>query len=182
VSARAVPVAVVFGGMLLTGCGAAAGADAERTAHGSITLAQARSLNDYPLVYAGERVAGYPLAAVLHRDDTARYVSFVYGDCEPAELEGGCAPPVEIQVWPAAARRPGFYVPYPAGLGSPAPDPTTIRGLPAAFVGDGQLELYAEQATVVVFSGSRDRVLAVAAALRCLHDTTLPPRAGTLEC
>ena len=42
-------------------------------------------------------------------------VSFIYGDCTPGD-EGGCAPPLEIQTWPACDR---WYAQYnfsdPAG-------------------------------------------------------------------
>jgi len=35
-----------------------------------------------------------------------RYSTFVYGDCELPEGEGGCSPPVQIQNWSACARNP----------------------------------------------------------------------------
>jgi hypothetical protein len=38
-------------------------------------------------------------------EDT-RYATYVYGDCELPEGEGGCAPPVEIQNWSACTRNP----------------------------------------------------------------------------
>jgi hypothetical protein len=175
---RAVPAAaglraVVLLAAALAGCGSREAA----APRGSITLEEARRLDEFPLFYAGERVAGFPLVAIVRRDDTARYVSFVYGRCEPAPLEGGCAPPVEIQVWPNDARNAGSY--GASALGSPAPERTTVRGLPAAHVGDGQLEIYASDSTVVVFSASRERGLAVAAALRCLRGGTA---AGELRC
>ncbi len=170
-------------GLALAGCGAVqedvreAGGDAGAP-RGGITLAEARAFSEFPLVYAGESVLGYPLGAILRREDTVRYVSFIYGDCEPAALEGGCAPPIEIQVWPSGARNLGSYgetAPRSA-WGSPALEPTTVRGLPAAYVGDDQLELYAGTSTVVVFSASRARGLAVAARLRCLReDARAPP-------
>jgi hypothetical protein len=38
-------------------------------------------------------------------DDT-RFATFVYGDCELPEGEGGCSPPVQIQNWSACTRNP----------------------------------------------------------------------------
>ncbi len=163
--------AVVMLVLALAGCGPREAA----APRGSITLEEARRLDEFPLFYAGERVAGFPLVAIVRREDTARYVSFVYGRCEPAPLEGGCAPPVEIQVWPNDGRNAGSYgasAPSSSGLGSPAPERTTVRGLPAAHVGDGQLEIYTSDSTVIVFSASRERGLAVAEALRCLRGGT----------
>ena len=64
---------------------------------------QALAFHEFPLYDAGDRVDGLPLVAVLRRDDTADFVSFVYGDCTAGDDEG-CAPPAEVQVWPACRR------------------------------------------------------------------------------
>ena len=132
----------------------------------------------------------FPLVAVLRRDDTANYVSFVYGDCVP-EDDAGCAPPAEIQVWPACRRSIALYrAPPPAG---PVAERTMIRGVPAAFLDDGtRLELQTGSSTVVVFADSRGRAARIARALRPLSESgppgeRLPPPApgaleGTLDC
>lgn len=126
--------------------------------------ARARALDDLVVYSAGERVDGLPLAAVLRRDGTASHVSFIYGDCT-AGGDAGCAPPAEVQVWPACRRNLGLYA-SEAPL-RPAVEPTTIRGVPAAFFDDGtRLELQAGRSTVVVFASSRVRVLRMAQALR----------------
>lgn len=144
---------------------------------GDITLAQARAFDEFPLVWAGESVAGLPLTAVLRRnDEAARYISFVYGDCTPAS-DGGCAPPVEVQVWPASARGLGSFG---SVAGAPVLEPTRVRGVAAGFVGESQLELYGSRSTVVVFSDSRERSLEVAGALRCL--AWMRPRDGPPDC
>jgi hypothetical protein len=152
--------------LVLAACGAGAGGHAVEP-RGVLTLDEARAFDEHPLVYAGEQVDGLSLEAILRRDDTARYVSFVYGECRPTSRESGCAPPAEIQVWPAASRGLDSYSsPAPA---TPVPEPTTIRGLPAAFFDDGtRLEIYTPRTTIVLFSHSRDRVVTIAAALRCL--------------
>jgi hypothetical protein len=145
---------------------------------GDLTLEQARAFEEFPLYYAGDVVEGLALTALLERDDSARYVSFVYGDCTPSS-DGGCASPAEIQVWPAGARNLGSY--DLSAPGTPVPEPTRIRGVPAAFVGDGQLELYVPGATVVVFAHDRERALAIANELRCVR-LRARPKDGPLTC
>jgi hypothetical protein len=128
----------------------------------------------FPLYSAGERVDELPLAAVLRRDDTARYVSFVYGDCA-ATSDAGCAPPAEIQVWPACRRSLALYEGAESG-GAPV-ERLTVRGVPAALFDDGtRLELEADRSTIVVFAATRERAFRIAAALRSLDDSVLPGR------
>jgi hypothetical protein len=152
-------------------------------------LVRSRAVAEFPLYSAGDQVDGLPLTAVLRRDDTADFVSFVYGDCVARDDEG-CAPPVEVQVWPACRRNLNLYA--SGRPGTPVPERTTTRGVPAAFLDDGtRLELQTSRSTVVVFADSRIRVLRVAAALRPVGEHApsgpLPPPApgavqGTLAC
>lgn len=131
----------------------------------TFSLEGARSFAEFPVYYAGDSVAGIPLVAVLRRDDTADYVSFIYGECD-AVSETGCAPPAEVQVWPACKRNPSLYT-GPRSPISPSPSPTTVRGVPAAFFDNGtRLEIQTGASTVVVFGEGADRVLEVANALR----------------
>src|ERR687891_1445650 len=120
-----VVLAVLLGATALAACGSAAQDTAPLA--GDLTLEQARAFEEFPLVYAGERVEGLPLVAIVRRDDTADYVSFVYGDCRPPSVEGGCPPPAEIQVWPAGRRNLGSYDASRGGSGPPLP---TISGPP----------------------------------------------------
>lgn len=55
------------------------------------------------LYWLGPYFAGMPLTST---PDEHRYSTFVYGDCELPEGEGGCAPPAQIQNWSACARNP----------------------------------------------------------------------------
>jgi hypothetical protein len=146
---------------------------------GRLSLEEARRFDEFPLYYAGQEVDGLPLTAVLRRDDSADYVSFVYGACTPAS-DAGCAPPAEVQVWESADRNAGSY--DLSAPGSPPLERTRIRGRPAAFVGDGALEIYADESTVVVFAGTRDRRLAIAKALRCVRSESDNTEDGLLEC
>ena len=126
------------------------------------------------LYSAGDRVDDLPLRAILQRDDTAQFVSFVYGDCE-ANGDAGCAPPPELQVWPACRRNLGMYADSPSN-GEPF-ERSLIRGVPAVSFGDGtRLELETGHSTVVVFAHTRALVLRIAAALRSLDDSVPPGR------
>jgi hypothetical protein len=146
---------------------------------GRLSLGEARSFDEFPLFYAGDEVDGLPLTAVLRRDDGADYVSFVYGDCTPGS-DAGCAPPAEVQVWRRADRNAGSY--DLSAPGTPEVERSSIRGRPAAFIGDGALEIYTDESTVVVFAGTRQRVLAIARALRCLRREGDGAGDGRLEC
>lgn len=157
---------------------------------GTFDLTRAEAFTGFPLYSAGASVDGYALTAVLRRNDAADYVSFVYGDCV-VESDTGCAPPVEIQVWPACKRHFALYETGLAGL--PSGERTTVRGAPAAlFDGGRRLELQTGRATVVVFAGSLAATLRVASALRGVNVATqaaasLPPAAdgaveGRLRC
>lgn len=172
---------VVLLGLVLVAAGPAG--DGQTAARESFGLEQARAFDEYPLFNAGSRVEGLPLTAVLRRDDTASYVSFVYGDCV-AGGDAGCTPPAEIQVWPACQRNPTLYDAASPGsplldsvlLDRPLPERTVTRGVPASlFDGGTRLELQTGRSTVVVFGDSRARVLRIAAALRALDGSV---RAG----
>jgi hypothetical protein len=135
------------------------------------------------LYYAGDSVEGLPLTSVLRRSDTAEYVSFVYGDCVPAD-DLGCAPPVEIQVWPACRRHLGLY----GALSAHDLERLTVRGVPGALLDGGtRLELQSGRSTIVVFADSRQRLSRIAADLRSLSagaasGVPLPPPApGAVE-
>ena len=171
--------AALLGLAALAACGSTA--DEVPPLAGNLTLEQARAFEAFPLAYAGERVDGLPLVAIVRRDDTADYVSFVYGDCRPSSPDGGCAPPAEIQVWPAGRRNLGSYDPSRGGSGPI--ELTTIRGSPAAFFdAETRLELYTTQLTVVLFARSRERLGRLADALRCLAEGGADEPADSLVC
>ena len=134
----------------------------------TFSLQAARGLPDFPVYYAGDAVQGVPLVAVLRREDAANYVSFVYGQCE-ARDEVGCAPPGEVQVWPACVRNPSVYARNRSPV-APRPVPATVRGVPAAGFEEGhRLELQTGTSTVVVFGHTPQFARALAAELRGLN-------------
>lgn len=148
----------------------------------TFSLEQARVFDKYAVYFAGDEVVGLPLVATLRRTDSAEHVSFIYGDCYNPTGDA-CAPPAEVQSWPACRRHVGLY----QGPYSPVPEETTVRGAPAAFFEGGRrLEIQTGKATIVVFGRSRRDVLEIAAALRGVNVATEtgvplePPAAGAL--
>ena len=135
---------------------------------------------------------GHPLTAVLRRDDSASYVSFVYGDCA-AERDTGCAPPVEVQTWPLCRRSLALYD-GGAAPGSTRPDWVLVRGVPGALFDQGtRLELETGPSLVVVFARSREQALWIADELEAVDGSVaagspLPPPAavrgkgGAIDC
>src|SRR5215218_2283247 len=128
----------------------------------TFSVARAKAFSDFPVYDAGDSVEGLPLVAELRRvGGAANYVSFIYGDCVAVD-DYGCAPPIEIQIWPACVRNPSLY----AGPGAPVGDKVTVRGVPAAFYEDGRrLEVQTGISTVVVFGRTQADVVAAADAL-----------------
>jgi hypothetical protein len=95
-------------------------------------------------------------------------VSQMYGSCKAKEGDASCAPPVEIQTWPACERNLSLYHRYPSPDGEVVPyKRTTVRGAPAAIFEDGsRIEVYTGNVTVVIFADSPQRAERAAASLR----------------
>jgi hypothetical protein len=181
--------------------GASAGEDVPfDRAHSDLDLAGARAFRSFPLFWAGESHAGLRLAAITRRTpepgaDRAEYVSFLYGSCRPRP-GSGCAPPLEIQVWPACVRTLADYRLTPFSTEPLPHENLLVRGVPAAYFQESahlaRLELYTGRVTVVLFGTTRNGLMATAADLRGLNVETEPraslprpdPRAlaGDLEC
>ena len=160
----------------------------------TFSLSRARSFRGFPVYSLGPSFQGLPLVAVLRRHDAktrsretieANYVSFVYGDCNPEP--DGCAPPLEVQTWPACTR-------VPADIDSPPDGRIVVRGAPASFFEGGRrLEVVTGSSTVVIFgSVGRDQLAVAATRLRGVNvpvrvtDRLRTPArggvAGTLRC
>lgn len=104
----------------------------------------------------------------------SNFESWIYGTCE-ARPDEGCAPPLEIQSWPACERSPADYNAGPPGAaGQIQPKETLqLRGLPARLYEDASLELNAAEVTVVIFGHSREQLVAAAEALRTSADSPI---------
>ena len=135
---------------------------------------------DFRLYYLGESFEGFALSSVLYDRDPWRTVSFMYGDCEPPAADGGCAPPLEVQVAPACAARRTSRAPV---------ERFTIRGVPASGFSthveerprtardqDGMLELYTGWEVITIFGGGQDRMRRAARALRRLSSQQVIPK------
>jgi hypothetical protein len=150
----------------------------------NFSLAQARTFADFPIYSAGTSVEGQPLVAVLRRNNNAQnYVSFVYGDCTPSGGMG-CAPPAEVQVWPACVRNISLY---DEQFGPPF-ERTDVRGAPAFNFEHGhRLEVQTGESTIVIFGQTPELVTAIGARLEGVNvpvqaQERLPaPAQGALE-
>jgi hypothetical protein len=168
---------------------------------GNSSLEEARAFRAFPVYYAGETVAGFPLTAVnrepvtappgtpvapkLRRAGDVSSFDFAYGSCSMPSAGKGCSLPLSIQVWPACARYPALY--NSNGFGGPVPKKTRIRGVPAAyFEGGYRLEIQTGASTIVIF-GARSRMRAAVAALEALNmnvgpgQRLPPPPPGALD-
>lgn len=119
------------------------------------SVSQARALTAFPLYWLGDSFKEIELVAVLRAEAKpvagesvrANYVNFIYGLCEilPDE-EGGCQPPIQVQVWDACQRNRNSYA------GEEPDREQVIRGVPSAFFEqDTRLELYTGESTIVLY-------------------------------
>lgn len=141
--------------------------------HSDLRPEQAGRFSDFALYSLGESFEGLELAAITRRDDaadpydavSANYVGFLYGDCEALD-DDGCAPPLEVQVWPACVRNLSSYQLTPvAGSELPHED-VQVRGVPGAVFEEGtRLEVYSGEETIVLFGDDEAQLLRAAAAL-----------------
>jgi hypothetical protein len=181
--ALAIIAIAAVGGVALQSRGLAHGPSAPRS---TFTSSQAKLFKEFALYNAGNDVAGLPLVAILRRNDPpTNWVSFIYGDCTPTG-GAGCAPPAEVQIWPACRRNPAIFA---KSVGAPRAESTiSIRGVPAAFYEEGtRLEIQTGRSTVVIFGESRELISQVAAALRGVNrlvtasDRLPPPAPGAVD-
>lgn len=137
------------------------------TPRSTFSTAAALSFGDFALYDVGDSLQGLPVTAVLRHvksDGSANYVSFIHGDCQPTS-DHGCAPPLEVQVWPACIRNPSLYA-NAGNRGIPFEN-AIVRGVPSAFFEDGaRLELQTGTSTVVVFGTSKAQVTRAAESLQ----------------
>jgi hypothetical protein len=130
---------------------------------------------DFDQYSLGDSFAGLRRSAVLRRCDApdpthgeslgANYVTSIYGDCL-VTVDEGCAPPLEVQTWPACERNFSVYTHEPEGLPLNPSELFDVRGARAAAFDNGtRLEVYTGDATVVIFADDRDQVRAAAESL-----------------
>jgi hypothetical protein len=145
---------------------------------GNTTLADARRFRGFPVYFAGQAAAGYPLVAIMRIDRSSpaphTEFTFIYGTCRPRYQ--ACSPPLTIISWPACYR-------YETRYSIDREERMRVRGVPARlFRGFPRLELY-PRATTIVIQGSvrRTALLSIAGSIRSVNRriparAPLPPR------
>lgn len=95
------------------------------------------------------------------------FLMVAYGDCK-VRSDTGCAPPIQVQTFPACERNLASYSADPSG--APLPHRSlTVRGARAALFDEGtRLEIYTGTSTVVIFGDSARLVRKAADAVRPL--------------
>jgi hypothetical protein len=149
--------------------------------------AEVEGFDAFEVFWLGESFEDMPLTAVAlpGADTSTTDVSFIYGDCDASR--DACAPPLEVQVWPACERNRSSFT----FDGEPTPsEPMTVRGTTADLYDDGdgggRLEIATGEVTVVIFS-SVGRLVPAADALRSVTgvpgpaDDLEPPAPGAIE-
>lgn len=105
----------------------------------------ARQFDEYPLYWVGEEFEGLPLVHVDTRPESA-FATFIYGDCEPRGWDGGCPPPLQLQISPLCSHLEVVRLAPPARR-------RMIRGAPAG-VGDHAPVLLTEAVQVKAYAGA----------------------------
>lgn len=166
-----------------------------------------RAFPDFPLYSVGEEFGGLPATRINRLlgkprlsdvaesgidlpDNRTNYVEFIYGTCDPGGSEGGCAPPLTIQVSPACDRTlQDYFYNTPDGGPSRPYELITVRGVPAAKF-DDMLEIYSGRVTIVVFGDTEELRLQAANGLSSANSRAgdvapgaplPPPVAGAME-
>jgi hypothetical protein len=141
------------------------------TTHTDLKISDLSSFSDFPVYSAGKQVGPYLLTAILreHRkiEEPAGFapveidnISLIYGDCVVSG-DGGCAPPLVIQIWPNCQRPLAWAkaLVNTRALGDIG-SYTRERGAPAVELPD-RTELATLDETIVVFGESKLRAQAI---------------------
>jgi hypothetical protein len=148
---------------------------------------------NFPVYSLGLEFEAIPFTTELRRCDDpfpgepvrANYVSYIYGDCvvTPAdgetEVDGGCAPPLEIQTWPSCERSLADYELEP-GVPYPHDELGLQRGVPTYSFDEGtRVELYTGTSVVVIFGDDPTQLLRAISAIRA-EPAESPPGSPSL--
>lgn len=123
---------------------------------------------DFPIYWVGEEFAGHPLRFIIRQvfsptgDNLAENeVSFIYGSCGAEHhIDGGCAPPLQIQVSPYCLIPPELV-----GNGTFPTDLVKVRGGADAVTAGGGLRLWTGAVTIKVYASSDELLEDATAAL-----------------
>ncbi len=162
-------------------------------ANDDLTLSDAQAFDAYRLYYSGTEAAGLPLESVTQGRATNRHArqqgrraidwTFVYGDCTPPPGEGGCAPPLEVQVSSTCVRSFSSIKFRERHL-------YAFRGAKATGGGGryevSPMEIFTGRTTIVVFGNEKRLIKTAARELREVHRAEVashlaPPAPGSLK-
>lgn len=115
--------------------------------------------------YLGERFQGEEITMIVGAREEP---TVVYGGCDGGDRpEASCVPPVQIPQQPTAKRHPALYDEDSTCTR------TELRGVPAAWIGPAQIDLFVGDRTITVYADTRERALAAVDALRSV-DGSVP--------
>lgn len=114
----------------------------------------------FPLYWVGERFEQWELRAIL-MPGPAGFASFIYGDCEIVGNDGGCPPPLQIQIAPLCSH-------LDVAARAPIWKRRSIRGAPVGTV-DSAPVLFTRGAQVKVYRGQGSDAGLAIRALRAIR-------------
>jgi hypothetical protein len=140
-----------------------------------LPCALANATSNFPVFSLGSSFEGRTTTHLIRRCATpdptepvrSNFVSYIYGDCAvTTQAESSCAPPIEIQSWPACERNLALYALTPEALRLPY-NTTTLNGLPSTVFEDGtRIEIYTGVSTIVLFGDDPSQLLRAANVLQ----------------
>jgi hypothetical protein len=102
-------------------------------------------------------------------------MNYLYGHCQIPEGSTGCAPPLQVQTWPACQRSLADYTfegePEPSTK-LPSRDGADVYEI--QFVSGPRIEVYTKSSTIVVFAADRSLALEAVDQLN-LEEVDQPP-------
>jgi hypothetical protein len=187
--------ATLLAGLLAAACAGSAAPAPSRPLVSAPAVSRPRlhiaaSFHEYPLYWLGRSYGGLRLSGVTTTRVVvpnaahsrilrthSHVVDFTYGRCSAGTRdEGGCAPPLEVQDWPACGRNAALY-------GLRLPLHVHIRGVPAKEFGD-RIELWTGTTDVVIFGRHAARAAQALESVRPATgpgDRLPPPAPGAIE-
>lgn len=134
-------------------------------------IQEARDFKEFPLYWLGESFESLPLTKIVwftpeRGFPTQDVVDFAYGTCTPPP-EGGCSPPLVIQVEPVCWRLPETI------SGVKLDDVFDFRGAKAVWL-DGHLRIWTGDSEIAVFAQSQDVMLKAGNEITPLGNVNVP--------
>ena len=125
-----------------------------------VDVQAAEDFDAFPLVWVGERFEQWELRSI-ELPGPAGFATFSYGDCEVVGRDGGCAPPLQIQIAPLCAQLQDVAQ-------APIWQRRSIRGAPVGTI-DSAPVLFTSGAQVKVYRGQASDAGLALRALRALR-------------